>query len=159
MSELSSDSDIIAEAVRIGATQAGGTLATMHAEDGTPYVTFVFCHVDDECRVIFGSRSSPQHFTNMAATPEVSFLIDNREIIPTDWKQFDRVVIEGRASKVERGHPHYSELLEALRAKNPLAAQFSEEGELFCIYPRRLQLRKGVDPTRYVVDFGVTASP
>lgn len=157
MSELSSESDIIAEAVRIAAEQPGGTLATMHAEDGTPYVTFVFCHVDDQCRVVFGSRSSPQHFVNMEATPEVSFLVDNREVIRDDWKHFDRVVIEGRAAKVERGDPMYAELLEALRAKNPLAAQFSEEGELFCIHPRRLQVRKGVDPTRYVVDFGVTA--
>jgi nitroimidazol reductase NimA-like FMN-containing flavoprotein (pyridoxamine 5'-phosphate oxidase superfamily) len=156
MTELSTDQDILAEAIRIAAGQPGGTLATHHAEDGTPYVTFVYFHLCDDGKIVFGSSDAAQHSRNLMATPEASFLIDTREVILADWKSFDRVVIEGRAERVETDDPRYPELLGALRDKNPLAAEFSERGHLFCIHPRRLQLRKGVDPTRYVVDFALS---
>ena len=83
---------ILDEAARVARTQLGGTLATMHAEDGTPYVTFVLFHLRENGEVLFGSGTGPQHARNMLATPEVSFLIDNREVIRDDWTAFDRIV-------------------------------------------------------------------
>ena len=157
MSEITSQQDILREAVRIAATEPGGTLATLHAEDGTPYVAFVYFHMQEDGSVIFGSSGGAQHSRNMLATPEASFLIDNREAIRTDWKTFDRVVIEGRAERIEPGDERYGILLDSLRSKNPQAATFTERGHLFVIHPLRLQLRKGVDPQRYIVDF-VTSS-
>jgi putative heme iron utilization protein len=157
MSELNTQAAILAEAVRIAFSQAGGTLATLHAEDGTPYVTFVYFHLCDDGRVVFGGNANAQHSRNLLATPEASFLVDTREVIREDWKTFDRVVIEGRAECIEREDARYPVLLDSLRSKNPLAAEFTERGHLFCIWPRRLQLRKGVDPTRYIVDFIASA--
>lgn len=144
---------ILAEVVAIARRQPGGTLATLHAEDGTPYVTFVFFHMDDAGNVLFGSREGPQHTRNLLGTPEASFLIDNRQIIPEDWTRFDRVVVEGRAAPIPRDHPAYETFLESLREKNPLAARFTEEGVLFCLRPRRIILRKGVHPRRNVIEF------
>ncbi|MBA4181330.1 MAG: hypothetical protein C0506_12135 [Anaerolinea sp.] len=152
MDELSRD-EILEEACRIGATQLGGTLATLHAEDGTPYVTFVLFHLRPDGALLFGSQATPQHSRNIAATPEVSFLIDNREVVRTDWTAFDRVVIEGRAEAVAPGSPEYAVFIEELREKNRMAAYFTEHGELFCIRPRRLVLMKGFEPTRHVVDW------
>lgn len=145
---------ILEEASRIASTQLGGTLATMHSEDGTPYVTFVLFHLRAEGELLFGSGSTPQHSRNMAATPEVSFLIDNRDVIRTDWAAFDRIVIEGRAEAVPSTDPRFAGYIEELRAKNRMAAYFTEQGQLFCIQPRRLVLMKGFEPTRNVVDWG-----
>ncbi len=144
---------VLAEAVAVARAQPGGTLATMHSEDGTPYVTFVFFHMTDAGEIVFGSRPGPQHTRNILGTPEVSFLIDNREIIADDWMRFDRLVIEGAAVQVPSGDPRYDELLSSLRGKNPLAARFTEAGMLFYIRPRRLVLRKGVHPDRQVIEF------
>jgi hypothetical protein len=103
--------------------------------------------------ILFGSRPGPQHSRNILGTPEVSFLIDNRQIISEDWMRFDRVVVEGLARPVEKSDPRYATLLESLRSKNALAARFTEEGILFCLTPRRLILRKGVHPERNVIEF------
>jgi nitroimidazol reductase NimA-like FMN-containing flavoprotein (pyridoxamine 5'-phosphate oxidase superfamily) len=145
--------EILAEATAIAAGQPGGTLATSHAEDGTPYVTYVLFHLTDDGHVLFGSNSRPQHARNMAATPEVSFLIDNREAVKADWANFNRVVIEGRAIEIAKDDSRYSVLLEELAAKNKLAARFTDAGILFCLVPRRLLLMKGLDATRHVVEF------
>jgi putative heme iron utilization protein len=159
MSQFSSEAEILAECVRIASTQPGGSLATMHAEDGTPYVTFVFFHLDNDGRVLFGSPRGPQHYRNIEATAEVSFLIDTREAVTGDWADFDRIVIEGHAERIERGAPLYAELIQSFEGKNPTAARFTERGELFCIYPRRLQLSKGLTPKRFVVEFAVPIHP
>ena len=145
---------ILEEATRIAATQLGGTLATMHSEDGTPYVTFVLFHLRSNGELLFGSGATPQHSRNMAATPEVSFLIDNREVVRTDWAAFDRIVIEGLAETVAGSDARFPEYIEELRAKNRMAAYFTEQGQLFCIHPRRLIRMKGFEPTRNVVDWG-----
>ena len=144
---------ILAEAVEIARGQPGGTLATLHSEDGTPYVTFVFFHMTDRGEVIFGSQPGPQHTRNIVGTPEVSFLIDNREILPEDWTRFDRVIVEGTAKAVAKDDPRYEDLLDALRGKNPLAARFTAEGILFRVEPRRLMMRKGVHTERQVLEF------
>lgn len=144
---------ILEEACRLAATQAGGALATLHAEDGTPYVTFVLFHLRENGDVLFGSRSSPQHARNIAATPEVSFLIDNREVIHDDWTGFNRVVIEGRARPLAADAPGYREMLEELAAKNRMAAFFTEHGDLFRIQPRRIVSMRGFEPTRHILDF------
>ncbi|MFQ5381045.1 MAG: pyridoxamine 5'-phosphate oxidase family protein [Dehalococcoidia bacterium] len=145
---------IIRDAARLAAKEVGGTLATMHAEDGTPYVTYVFFHLRNDGDVVFASMAGPQHARNIDATPEVSFLIDNREVIPSDWKTFDRVVIEGRAERVPPDDPRYERFLEELGGKNELAARFSaERGDVYCIRPRRLILRSGTDPRVRLVDF------
>ncbi|HXU24628.1 MAG TPA: pyridoxamine 5'-phosphate oxidase family protein, partial [Tepidiformaceae bacterium] len=107
MPEALSSDEILEEACQIAASQPGGTLASMHAEDGTPYVTFVLFHLRANGEVLFGSGQSPQHSRNMLATPEVSFLIDNREVILTEWAAFNRVVIEGRCSPVDPEEPEY----------------------------------------------------
>ena len=145
--------DILAESVAIAAGQEGGTLATMHAEDGTPYVTFVLFHMRENGQVLFGSNARPQHARNMAATPEVSFLVDNRDVLKSDWNSFNRIVIEGRAVEIAKDDPRYDGLLAELAAKNHMAAQFTKAGILFCLEPRRLLLMKGLDATRYTVDY------
>ncbi|MGB4861173.1 MAG: pyridoxamine 5'-phosphate oxidase family protein [Tepidiformaceae bacterium] len=144
---------ILQEASAIAATQPGGTLATTHSEDGTPYVTFVLCHLRANGEVLFGSNRRPQHAHNIAATPEVSFLIDNREVIRGDWTAFNRIVIEGRAEEVDKDHSEYIELLDELAAKNSMAAVFTDTGILFRLVPRRLLLMKGFEPGRNVVEF------
>jgi nitroimidazol reductase NimA-like FMN-containing flavoprotein (pyridoxamine 5'-phosphate oxidase superfamily) len=153
VAEPLSEDEILAEACRIAQTQLGGTLATMHSEDGTPYVTFVLFHLRPDGQVLFGSNPAPQHARNMAATPEVSFLIDNREVVRNDWTEFDRVVIEGRAEVVEAHDGRYQGMIEELREKNRMAAFFTEHGFLYTVVPRRLILMKGFEPTRNVVDF------
>ena len=143
----------LAHCTNLASRQLGGTLATTHAEDGTPYVTYVLFHLRDDGSVIFGTAPGPQHTRNMLATPEVSFLVDNREVIEQDWTAFDRVVIEGSSSQIAKEDRRYSPLLEELRAKNGMAAHFTETGRLFYIQPRRLILMRGLDPTRNIVDF------
>jgi nitroimidazol reductase NimA-like FMN-containing flavoprotein (pyridoxamine 5'-phosphate oxidase superfamily) len=144
---------ILDEVHRIGVTQLGGTLATMHAEDGTPYVTFVLFHLRATGELIFGSGVAPQHSRNMQATPEVSFLIDNREVIREDWAAFDRVIIEGRAEMVPEDDERYAGFLQEIEAKNQIAAYFTEHGQMYVINPRRIILMKGFEPTRHVVNF------
>lgn len=144
---------ILQEASALAATQPGGTLATTHSEDGTPYVTFVLCHLRPNGEVLFGSNTRPQHAHNIAATPEVSFLIDNREVIRGDWTAFNRVVIEGRAEEVDKNDSEYTKLLDELAAKNSMAAVFTDSGILFRLIPRRLLLMKGFEPGRNVVEF------
>src|SRR5690606_3570181 len=110
-------------------------------------------HILQDGRVLFGSGASPQHTRNIRATPEVSFLIDNREAIRTDWSSFNRIVIEGRAREVESSDPEYETLIAEVREKNPMAAFFTDRGALFCIDPRRLILMRGFEPVRHVIDF------
>lgn len=153
MPDFGSREEILAEACRVAAGEPGGTLATVHAEDATPYVTYVFFHLRESGEVIFGSTRSPQHVRNIVSTPEVSFLIDNREVVKTDWQQLDRLVIEGAAEEVRSDDPRYEPFLGELRAKSELAEGFARRGHLFLIEPRRLLLRKGVNPTRFIVDF------
>ena len=137
----------------VAADQAGGTLATTHAEDGTPYVTFVLFHLRDNGEVLFGSGTRPQHTRNIQATPEVSFLIDNREVIRGEWSGFNRVVIEGRAKEVAKDAPDYASLIAELGAKNKMAGIFTDRGLLFRIVPRRLVFMRGFEPTRMTIDF------
>jgi nitroimidazol reductase NimA-like FMN-containing flavoprotein (pyridoxamine 5'-phosphate oxidase superfamily) len=145
--------EILSEASAIAAEQPGGTLATTHAEDGTPYVTYVLFHLRKSGEVLFGSNSRPQHARNIAATPEVSFLVDNREVVRGDWAAFNRVVIEGRAEEIAKDDSRYAGLLAELADKNRMAAVFTDSGILFSIAPRRLLLMRGFEPTRYTVEF------
>ncbi len=144
---------ILAHASHIAAGQLGGTLATTHSEDGTPYVTFVLFHLRADGRVLFGSGPGPQHSRNIAATAEVSFLIDNREVINSDWSTFDRIVIEGSAEHVTKDDARYRGLLAELGEKNRMAAHFTEQGQLFCVAPRRMVMMKGLEAARHIVDF------
>jgi hypothetical protein len=146
--------EILLYAARLASVQVGGTLATTHAEDGTPYVTFVLFHLRDDGVVLFGSGERPQHTRNVLATPEASFLVDNREVIAREWTAFDRVVIEGSVAPVSKDTPAYGTLLGELRAKNAMAAQFTAQGILFRLTPRRLILMRGLEPGRHIVDFG-----
>lgn len=152
MPDLSRD-EILALASSIARTQVGGALATMHAEDGTPYVTFVLFHLLEDGTLLFGSSANPQHTHNIRATPEVSFLIDNREVIGSDWTKFDRVVIEGRAGAVDRSDPEYEAHFAELRERNRMSAYFAEQGDLYRIVPRRIIVMSGFAPERHVVDF------
>jgi len=145
--------EILRESAAIAAGQPGGTLATTHAEDGTPYVTFVLCHLRETGEVLFGSNARPQHARNIAATPEVSFLIDNREVIRGDWTAFNRVVIEGRAEQIAKDDARYPEFIEELGAKSKMAAVFTDQGMLFCLHPRRVMLMRGFEPTRFTAEF------
>ena len=153
MPDFGSREEILAEAQRIAQSEPGGTLATVHAEDATPYVTFVFFHLRESGEVVFGSNRSPQHVRNIVSTPEVSFLIDNREVVKTDWQQFDRVIIEGAAEELPSDDPRYETCMTELKEKTPLAEDFARRGHLFIIEPRRLLLRKGANPTRFIIDF------
>jgi nitroimidazol reductase NimA-like FMN-containing flavoprotein (pyridoxamine 5'-phosphate oxidase superfamily) len=157
MTFSAADQAILAEVVQLASGQPGGTLATMHAEDGTPYVTFVLFHMDGEGRVLFGSTIGPQHSRNLRATPEVSFLIDNRDVIAKGWQGFNRAVIEGRAERIARTDARYQPMIEALRGKSAAVATFAEQGELYCIVPRRLQYHRGLALERYVLEFAMAA--
>lgn len=149
-----SDRDAVLQVARdLAASQHGGTLATIHAEDGTPYVAFVACHLRTNGEVLFGSSPTATHARNILATREVSMLIDNREVITSDWAGFLRVVIEGDARSVPPGHPDREALLAELQEAAPLASYFSERGELFRIRPRRVIVMKGMGGDRRVVEF------
>ena len=145
--------EILEHAARLARTQPGGTLATTHADDATAYVTFVLFHLLDDGSVLFGSAEQPQHTLNIAATPEVSFLIDNREVIREEWTAFDRVVIEGSALQIKQDDPRYADYLGELGEKNKMAAFFTEHGRLFRIVPRRLVVMRGFEAHRHIVDF------
>jgi nitroimidazol reductase NimA-like FMN-containing flavoprotein (pyridoxamine 5'-phosphate oxidase superfamily) len=153
MTDIAENSEILAAAAALAQTQLGGSLATMHSEDGTPYVTFVLFHLLPDGRVLFGSGASPQHSRNIGATPEVSFLIDNREAISGDWSGFDRVVIEGKAEQIANDDPRYTDFIAAMRAKNERAAGFTERAQMYCIAPRRMVMRRGLQPDGLVVEF------
>ena len=154
MADAPTSAEILRTAVELARGQVGGALATMHAEDGTPYVTFVLFHLREDGTVLFGAGERSQHSRNISATPEVSFLIDNREVIRTDWTAFDRVVIEGRASRLPRTDERRAVFMRELATKNRLSAHFIEQGDLFCISPRRIVLMQGIDGLRQVIDFG-----
>lgn len=143
--------EILARASELARHEAGGTLATTHSEDGTPYVTYVLAHLMNDGRVLFGSRVTQQHSRNIAATPEASFLFDNREAIAEDWTLFDRVVVEGKAAIIAKDAGDYEATLAELGAKSPMAAFFTRHGELYCIHPRRLILMCGLEGVRHVV--------
>ncbi len=153
MTEAPTREAILNAAVELARGQVGGALATMHAEDGTPYVSFVLFHLRDDGMVLFGAGARSQHSRNIAATPEVSFLIDNREVIRPDWTAFDRVVIEGHVSGLSRSDARHAVFMRELAAKNRLSAHFIEQGDLFCISPRRIVLMQGIDGLRQVIDF------
>jgi pyridoxine/pyridoxamine 5'-phosphate oxidase len=153
MTEPLSRDDILAEASRLAANHPGGTLATTHAEDGTPYVTFVLFHLRGDGEVLFGSNVAAQHVRNIQATPEASFLIDNREVIPADPPSFCRVVIEGHVGAVATHSARYEQYLAELRVANSGAAYFAENGALFRIMPRRLILMRGAGPDRSILNF------
>jgi len=159
MPEALTTAEILAAAAELARGQVGGALATMHAEDGTPYVTFVLFHLRDDGTVLFGAGARSQHSRNIAATPEVSFLIDNREVIRTDWTAFDRVVVEGHAMGLPRSDERHAPFMQELAAKNRLSAHFIEQGDLFCIRPRRIVLVQGTDGPRQVIDFGTEDRP
>lgn len=144
---------ILVEASAIAAGEMGGALATLHAEDGTPYVTFVLFHLLPDGAVLFGSGPATQHARNMDATPEVSFLIDNREVIKGDWNTFCRIVIEGEAARVSPDDNRYPGFIAAMHAKGSAVATFAERGNLFRIHPRRLIMRYGLQPERLIIDF------
>lgn len=146
-------SRVLREAAAFAREQLGGTLATMHAEDGTPYVTFVFFHMDENGVIVFGSQPGTQHARNLAATPEVSFLIDNREVIREDWRRFTRVVVEGRAERVPPEDPRHGPLLAGFREKHRAAADFAASLALYRIVPRRLVLMRGLGGERQAVEF------
>ena len=153
MSEEPTRDEILRMAREVASDQAGGTLATTHAEDGTPYVTFVLFHLRENGEVLFGSGTRPQHTRNILATPEVSFLIDNREVIRTEWTGFNRVVIEGRAREVAKDAPDYAALMDELGTKNKMAGIFTDRGILFRITPRRLIVMRGFEPGQLTIDF------
>ncbi|HJP40363.1 MAG TPA: pyridoxamine 5'-phosphate oxidase family protein [Dehalococcoidia bacterium] len=147
---------ILAEASELASREIGGTLATMHSEDGTPYLTYVFFHLRESGEVLFASMGGPQHARNISATPEVSFLIDNREIIPESWDLFSRIVIEGRAEHVPKDDARFGPYLAELQSKDNQAARFiADHGDVYCIHPRRLIFRRGTEPLAQLIEFPV----
>lgn len=145
--------EILEYACGVAANQLGGTLATTHAEDGTPYPTFVLFHLRSDGTLLFGSGAGPQHTRNIVSTPEVAFLIDNREVIRTEWTAFDRIIVEGSARRIAPEDAAYAGYLDELREKNAMAGFFTERGQLFAITPRRLILHRGFEQTRHTIDF------
>lgn len=152
MAELSPE-EILNEAHRVADSQFGGTLATIHEDDGTPYPAFVLFHLTDEGEVIYGSVIESQHTRDTEAIPEVAFLIDNRDVLGYDWPAFDRVTIEGTAERIDPDDSRYEGYFEALVAKNWLSNYFTKIGNLYCIAPRRITVVLGIGPERYTVDF------
>ena len=152
MAELSPE-QILEEALRVAHSQFGGTLATIHADDGTPYPAFVLFHLTDEGEVVYGSVTESQHTRDTVATPEVAFLIDNRDVLGYDWPAFDRVTVEGTAERIEPDDPRYDSYFEVLTAKNWLSSYFTGIGNLYRIAPRRITVVLGLGPERHTLDF------
>ncbi len=145
--------DALRRVVDLAGTQEGATLATMHAEDGTPYVTYVLFHMRSNGDVLFGSGASPQHARNLDATPEASVLIDNREVVRSSPETFERAVVEGRAAYVDTSEPLYSTYIRELEEKSAMAAFFTTRGRLYRLQPRRIVAMKGFAAERIVVEF------
>lgn len=152
MAELSPD-EILNEALRVAHSQFGGTLATVHADDGTPYPAFVLFHLTDEGEVIYGSVTESQHTRDTEVIPEVAFLIDNRDVLGYDWPAFDRVTVEGTAERIDPDDERYHAYFEELTAKNWLSNYFTTIGNLYCIAPRRITVVLGLGPERHTLDF------
>ncbi len=152
MAELSPD-EILNEALRVAHSQFGGTLATVHADDGTPYPAFVLFHLTDEGEVIYGSVTESQHTRDTEVIPEVAFLIDNRDVLGYDWPAFDRVTVEGTAERIDPDDERYDGYFEELTAKNWLSNYFTTIGNLYCIAPRRITVVLGLGPERHTLDF------
>ena len=152
MAELSPE-QILEEALRVAHSQFGGTLATIHADDGTPYPAFVLFHLTDEGEVVYGSVTESQHTRDTVAIPEVAFLIDNRDVLGYDWPAFDRVTVEGTAERIEPDDPRYDSYFEVLTAKNWLSSYFTGIGNLYRIAPRRITVVLGLGPERHTLDF------
>lgn len=165
MAELSPD-EIMREALRVARSQFGGTLATIHADDGTPYPAFVLFHLTERGEVLYGSVSESQHTRDTVATPEVAFLIDNRDVLGRDWPAFDRVTVEGRAERIDPDDPRYEDYYRELTtepwapsgtrsrvAKNWLSSYFTSIGDLYRIEPRRITVLLGLGPERHTLDF------
>ncbi len=152
MAELSPD-EILNEALRVAHSQFGGTLATVHADDGTPYPAFVLFHLTDEGEVIYGSVTESQHTRDTEVIPEVAFLIDNRDVLGYDWPAFDRVTVEGTAERIDPDDERYDAYFEELTAKNWLSNYFTTIGNLYCIAPRRITVVLGLGPERHTLDF------
>ena len=170
-----SDVEIIKRAESLANDQFGGTLATIHSDDGTPYPTFVLFQFTKDVRILFGSSKTSQHVMDVTSTPEVSFLIDNRNILyksldvtstpegswhldnqsifAQEGAGFDRVIVEGMAVLINPLDSSYIQDLDALTKKNWLAGFFARQGGLYGIRPRRLTLVEALDPVRYTVDF------
>ncbi len=144
---------ILTLTLELAANQVGGTLATVHDQDSTPYPTYVLFHLTDDGEVIFGSTVDAQHSRDMDATREVAFLVDNREVIREDWTKFDRVIIEGAAEKVVVDDEQYDTLLTQLEGKSSMAARFAREGSLYRVSPHRLTLRRALGSEPGVIDF------
>ena len=152
MAELSRE-QILEEALRVAHSQFGGTLATIHADDGTPYPAFVLFHLTDEGEVVYGSVTESQHTRDTVAIPEVAFLIDNRDVLGYDWPAFDRVTVEGTAERIDPDDPRYDSYFEVLTAKNWLSSYFTGIGNLYRIAPRRITVVLGLGPERHTLDF------
>ncbi len=152
MAELSPE-QIIEEALRVAHSQFGGTLATTHADDGTPYPAFVLFHLTDEGEILYGSVTESQHTRDTEVVPEVAFLIDNRDVLGYDWPAFDRVTVEGTAERIDPDDPRYDSYFEALTAKNWLSSYFTGIGNLYRIAPRRITVVLGLGPERHTLDF------
>lgn len=153
MDQEPSNTDVVAMAAELALSQPGGTLATMHAEDGTPYVTYVLAHMLSSGEIIFGSPDRPQHVRNIEATREVSFLFDNREVIRSAPDSFTRAIVEGRAEYIPQDDPRYLTWLAEVREKSEMAATFTERSSMFCILPRRLIYQAGFRGPRLTVIF------
>ncbi len=148
-----SPAQILDEALRVARSQFGGTLATIHADDGTPYPAFVLFHLTDEGEVLYGSVAESQHTRDTEAVPEVAFLIDNRDVLGRDWPAFDRVTVEGTAERIDPGDARYDGYFEALTARNWLSNYFTAIGDLYRIAPRRITVVLGLGPERHIIDF------
>ncbi len=151
MAELSPE-QILEEALRVADSQFGGTLATVHADDGTPYPAFVLFHLTEEGEVIYGSVSESQHTRDTEAVPEVAFLIDNRDVLSYDWPAFDRVVVEGTAERIDPTDSRYDGYFAELTAKNWLSSYFTRMGDLYRIAPLRITVVLGLGE-RHILDF------
>jgi nitroimidazol reductase NimA-like FMN-containing flavoprotein (pyridoxamine 5'-phosphate oxidase superfamily) len=152
MDQEPTDAQVLEWAGELAASQQGGTLATLHAEDGTPYVTYVLAHMLPGGEVLFGSPDKPQHVRNMQATPEVSFLWDNREVIRSAPDSFTRCIIEGRAEWVAEDDARYPGWLEEVRRKSEMAAGFTARASMYVIVPRRVIYQAGFRGPRLTVE-------
>lgn len=131
--------------------QMGGSLATQ-GENG-PFVSFTFYAATDDLDIVFTASPTTTHGQNIQRDPRVAYLIDSRNELP-DPDKFNRLVIMGAATIVEKSSPDYESLAAILTGKVPATAQFLEMGlALYRIRPSNAYLNEGMQMVHQALTF------
>jgi nitroimidazol reductase NimA-like FMN-containing flavoprotein (pyridoxamine 5'-phosphate oxidase superfamily) len=91
-------------------------------ERGLPHLVPV-CHVVVNGKIYFGSGDDARKVLNLRQNPQITVTVD---LYSEDWSQLRGVMVQGRASLIERG-PQFKRIRARLYAKYP---QYPHEAAL-----------------------------